>query len=163
DILPLGTAILPDTVAQLVASKADLGRTATATATDMLWMTAAGGLLGALPWLGSLTASPGPAWCLGLPATTAARATNACQPSCVPAGRPLLTPAGDKPIEQFITGQLVLSRSQHQATGPIEPKLVEEVFVRTAPILNLHIRGRVLGTTSEHPFWVAGRGWVPAG
>jgi hypothetical protein len=40
---------------------------------------------------------------------------------------------------------------------------VEAVFVRVAPVLNLHVGGRVIRTTAEHPFYVRGRGWIPAG
>jgi hypothetical protein len=29
--------------------------------------------------------------------------------------------------------------------------------------MNLRVNGRDIGTTAEHPFWVRGRGWVPAG
>ena len=31
-----------------------------------------------------------------------------------------------------------------------------------SPVLDLHV-GQVIGTTGEHPFWVAGKGWTPAG
>ncbi len=40
--------------------------------------------------------------------------------------------------------------------------MVEEVFVRTAPVLDLHVGGRTITTTAEHPFFAEGRGWVPA-
>jgi len=35
-------------------------------------------------------------------------------------------------------------------------------FVRVAPVLNLHVGGRIIGTTAEHPFFVEGKGWTPA-
>jgi hypothetical protein len=35
-------------------------------------------------------------------------------------------------------------------------------FVRVSPVLNLHVGGRLIGTTAEHPFYVADRGWLPA-
>jgi hypothetical protein len=31
-----------------------------------------------------------------------------------------------------------------------------------APILNVHVPGQIIRTTAEHPFWVLGRGWIPA-
>ena len=36
-------------------------------------------------------------------------------------------------------------------------------FVRVALVFDLHVGGRVIQTTAEHPFYVVGRGWVPAG
>ena len=41
--------------------------------------------------------------------------------------------------------------------------VVEEVFERFAGVLRLTVAGVEIGTTGEHPFWVAGRGWVEAG
>ena len=40
---------------------------------------------------------------------------------------------------------------------------MEELFRRYAFILHLLIDGRRIKTTSEHPFYVLNRGWVPAG
>ena len=34
--------------------------------------------------------------------------------------------------------------------------------MRLAPLLNLHVGGKVIGTTAEHPFNVKGKGWTPA-
>jgi hypothetical protein len=39
---------------------------------------------------------------------------------------------------------------------------VLEVFRGEAFVVCLHVAGRVIRTTAEHPFWVAGLGWVPA-
>jgi hypothetical protein len=36
------------------------------------------------------------------------------------------------------------------------------VFVRVSPVVNLHVRGKIIGTTAEHPFWVRGKGWRAA-
>ena len=44
------------------------------------------------------------------------------QDSCFVAGTRLLTPDGDKPIESFSRGDLVLSRSEHNPEGQVEPK-----------------------------------------
>jgi hypothetical protein len=83
--------------------------------------------------------------------------------NCFTAGTPLLTPDGDKPIEQFQPGDWILSRSEHDPEGPLEARLVEEVFVRVAPVLRLQVGGRVIETTEEHPFYVHGQGWRFAG
>jgi hypothetical protein len=83
--------------------------------------------------------------------------------ACFAAGTPLLTPTGDKPIELFRVGDVVLSRSEFTPEGQVEVKLVEEVFVRTGRILHVHARGEVIRTTAEHPFYVRAKGWLPAG
>jgi hypothetical protein len=41
--------------------------------------------------------------------------------------------------------------------------LVEEVFVRYGRVLRLEVGGQAISTTAEHPFWVRGKGWLPAG
>lgn len=79
--------------------------------------------------------------------------------SCFVAGTPLLTPDGEKVIEQFRPGDLVLSRSEYDVDGPLEAKVVEEVFVRAGLVLMLVVNGRVIRTTAEHPFYVLGKGW----
>ena len=66
-------------------------------------------------------------------------------------------------------GDLVLARDQHDAGDDVDPRMVEEVFTRTA----YHLRhlyytdggGNIehLQTTDEHPFHIEGLGWVPAG
>ncbi len=40
--------------------------------------------------------------------------------------------------------------------------MIEEVFVRTGRVAHLHAGGEVIGTTLEHPFFEAERGWVQA-
>jgi hypothetical protein len=39
---------------------------------------------------------------------------------------------------------------------------VLQTFVRVSPILNLHVGGKIIGTTAEHPFYVLDFGWKPA-
>jgi hypothetical protein len=89
--------------------------------------------------------------------------TRALLKACFAAGTPLLTPDGCKPIEEFRVGDLVLSRAEEDADGPVVAKEVLEVFVRTGRVLHLHVGGQVIRTTAEHPFWVQGEGWLPAG
>ena len=90
--------------------------------------------------------------------------------SCFVAGTPLRTPAGSKPIEAFRSYEecgddcdLVLSRNEFDPGGPIVARRVLRKFVRVSPVLNLHVGGRVIGTTAEHPFYVEDDGWRPAG
>jgi len=82
--------------------------------------------------------------------------------SCFAAGTPLLTPTGDKPIEQFQPGDWILTAPEDDPTAPVEAKQVEEVFKNHAVVLELRVGGRVILTTDEHPFWVQGRGWTSA-
>ena len=60
-------------------------------------------------------------------------------------------------------GDLVLSRDEHDETGEVRARRVLQVFVRVSPVLNLHVGGRIIGTSGEHPFYVVGQGWIPAG
>jgi hypothetical protein len=81
---------------------------------------------------------------------------------CFAAGTRLLTPTGDKAIEEFVPGDLLLSRPEGDPGADLEGQEVEAVFVSTGRILHLHVGGQVIRTTGEHPFWVKGFGWVPA-
>jgi hypothetical protein len=79
---------------------------------------------------------------------------------CFAAGTPLRTPDGAKAIEAFRPGDLILSRDEHDPAGEVVTRAVEEVFVREGLIWHLHVRGQVIRTTAEHPFYARGRGWV---
>jgi filamentous hemagglutinin len=79
--------------------------------------------------------------------------------SCFAAGTPLLTPTGDKPIAQFRVGDWILSAPEDDPDAPLQARQVEEVFVRVAPVLYLHVGGQVIHTTAEHPFFVLAKGW----
>jgi RHS repeat-associated protein len=83
--------------------------------------------------------------------------------ACFVAGTPLLTPTGAKAIEQFQVGDLVLSAPEDDPEGPVEARRVEEVFVRLGRVLKLRVGGQQIATTAEHPFYVRGKGWTPAG
>jgi RHS repeat-associated protein len=74
--------------------------------------------------------------------------------ACFAAGTPLLTPDGSKLIEEIRPGDLVLSRDENDPDGPVLAKLVQEVYVRTGRIWHLRVRGRLIRTTGEHPFFV---------
>jgi hypothetical protein len=82
--------------------------------------------------------------------------------ACFAAGTPLLTPDGDKPIEQFRPGDWVLSASEFDPEAPPEPRQVEEVFTNVMPLLHVQVGGQTIPTTTEHPFYVRGKGWVAA-
>jgi hypothetical protein len=74
----------------------------------------------------------------------------------------MLTPDGHRAIEELRPGDKVLARSEYDPTGALEVKEVEEVFVRLAAVLHLHVGGQVIGTTAEHPFYERVKGWVAA-
>jgi hypothetical protein len=82
--------------------------------------------------------------------------------SCFAAGTPLLTPSGHKLVEDFRPGDLLLSAPETHAAGDIEVKRVQAIFKSEARVFNVQVRGRIIRTTAEHPFWVKGKGWKSA-
>ncbi|VTU02537.1 rhs repeat-associated core domain-containing protein : : PT-HINT: Toxin_43 [Gemmataceae bacterium] len=80
--------------------------------------------------------------------------------ACFAAGTPIRTPEGSRPIEEFKPGDMVLSRDENDPSGPVVPKMVEEVFVRESLVWHLHVGGHVIRTTAEHPFYVEDKGWT---
>jgi len=82
--------------------------------------------------------------------------------TCFTGDTPLLVEGGSKRADEIREGDKLLSQDEHDPDGAVEEKVVEEVFVRVSPILNLHVGGKIIRTTGEHPFYVDGRGWVPA-
>ncbi len=81
---------------------------------------------------------------------------------CFPAGTPVLTATGWKPIEEIKAGDVVLSRSDQDVNAPVGPQEVQEAHSRVGEVLKLTINGREIQTTTEHPFWVKDKGWVEA-
>ena len=81
--------------------------------------------------------------------------------TCFAPGTPLRTPDGSRYIEDIRVGDLVLSRDEHNCEGPVEAKVVDEVFGREGLLWYVDANGRRIRTTAEHPFFVAGRGWIP--
>jgi RHS repeat-associated protein len=81
---------------------------------------------------------------------------------CFVAGTPIRTPGGFIPIEQLQSGMVVLSRNEFDPDGPVAAKVVDDVFVREAPTVDVRVGDRVIRGTLEHPFWVDGKGWVGA-
>ncbi|HEY7152991.1 MAG TPA: Hint domain-containing protein [Gemmataceae bacterium] len=82
--------------------------------------------------------------------------------ACFAAGTPLLTPDGEKAIEQFRVGDWVLSAPECDPKAPPEPRQVEEVFTNFVPLLHVRVNGRTIRTTAEHPFYVREKGWTAA-
>lgn len=97
---------------------------------------------------------------LGQAAASAYAATR----SCFTGDMLLDTEEGKKRADQIKVGDRLWSRPEDDPDGPLALKEVEEVFVRVAPVLNLHVAGQIIRTTCEHPFWVENkRVWLPAG
>jgi intein/homing endonuclease len=66
-----------------------------------------------------------------------------------------------KAIQEFKVGDLVLSRDEFDPHGPIQAKVVEELFVRQSLVWELRLGTRLIRTTAEHPFSRNGE-WVNA-
>ncbi|MBY0456595.1 MAG: HINT domain-containing protein [Gemmataceae bacterium] len=61
-------------------------------------------------------------------------------------------------------GDELAARHDADPSGEVGWKAVEACFRRTGRVLHLHFPGgEVVRTTPEHPFWVEGQGWTPAG
>jgi hypothetical protein len=76
----------------------------------------------------------------------------------------LLTKRGWVAVELLAVGDELASRAEADPNAEIEWQAVEECFRRTGRVLHLHFTdGELVRTTPEHPFWVKGEGWVPAG
>jgi hypothetical protein len=82
--------------------------------------------------------------------------------NCFAAGTPILTSTGSKPIEQIRVGDWVLAAPDDDPEASPAPRRVEATFVNRAPVLRLFVGSQTIRTTTEHPFWVRGRGWTPA-
>src|SRR5262249_33941142 len=78
------------------------------------------------------------------------------------AGTPLLTPDGEKPIEQFQPGDLVLAAPEDDPEGAVEPRPVLEVMASYSLLWELQVNGKTIRTTAQHPFYVPGQGWTDA-
>jgi hypothetical protein len=81
---------------------------------------------------------------------------------CFPAGTPIATKEGSKPIEEVRVGDSVLSRDDE--TGEQSYQKVVRTFIKQSEEM-LTIRtddGAQIEATPEHPFWVQGKGFVKA-
>ncbi len=55
---------------------------------------------------------------------------------------------------------VVISRNEHDDDAPLTYRKVLRKFERWSLVMELHIGGRVIGTTAEHPYFVRGKGWT---
>lgn len=94
--------------------------------------------------------------------TEAAAATEVQLVLCFAAGTPVMTPNGEKPIEQIKQGDLVLARDEFNVEAPAEAKRVEKTMNGSAKLFELQIGGQTVRTTGPHPFFTKGKGWTPA-
>jgi serpin B len=94
--------------------------------------------------------------------TEAAAATSISFFLCFPAGTPVRTRDGDKPIEQIRAGDYVLSRSEFDHESEVRFQRVEETFEGHATLLQLQLGAQSIRTTAEHRFFARDRGWVSA-
>jgi hypothetical protein len=83
---------------------------------------------------------------------------------CFPAGTPIATPDGDRPIEALAAGSPVLSWSAERGV-PVTARVVDVKRRRAHELLELGLAdGRVLRVSANHPLFVPARGdWVAAG
>jgi serpin B len=95
--------------------------------------------------------------------TEAAAATEVQFAICFAAGTPVMTPDGEKRIEELQAGDYVLARDEHNLEGPVEPRMVERTLHGEANIVELQVGGQTIRTTTLHPFFVRGKGWTSAG
>jgi hypothetical protein len=82
--------------------------------------------------------------------------------ACFVAGTPLLTAEGARPIEAFRPGDRLLSKPEFNPEGAVQEREVLHVLQSHDSILEVHVGGRVIQSTHEHPFWVRGKGWTAA-
>ena len=82
--------------------------------------------------------------------------------ACFTGDTPVATEDGFKRIDELQVGDHIWA--YHVETGKTELKEVKEVFVKeTDEILHLETTVGNIATTTNHPFYVADKGWVAAG
>ena len=94
--------------------------------------------------------------------TIAASNAKQAKVACFTAGTKIHTEKGFKNIEKIKAGDYVWSENPETKEKAL--KQVKKIFVREKDsIVRLAINGEVIETTSEHPFYVEGKGWRAAG
>ncbi len=79
-------------------------------------------------------------------------------PSCLPAGTPVMTASGLRPIESLQIGDTVLAKDIE--TGELTYQPVIRTTVRLPqPLTTLHTKDDSIRATLGHYFWVSGKGW----
>ncbi len=78
--------------------------------------------------------------------------------SCFPAGTPVLTLTGLRPIEDIRNGDRVLA--QNVQTGELNYRTVQDTTLRSPmPLVKLSLGSETIRVTKGHPIWVVGAGW----
>jgi len=76
-------------------------------------------------------------------------------------GRMLIRVAeGKKRADAIRAGDMLWSRSEFNPEGPLELKVVLEVFERVAHVWHLQAGSQLLETTAEHPYYALGKEWT---
>jgi RHS repeat-associated protein len=85
--------------------------------------------------------------------------------ACFVGGTLVQTADGEKRIEDVVAGDEVLSADVERGAGDrLHRQQVTRTFVHDAPaVLDIRVGNTTITSTPEHPFWVVGRGWRPAG
>ncbi|MBU3114613.1 DNRLRE domain-containing protein [Clostridium lacusfryxellense] len=82
--------------------------------------------------------------------------------ACFTSGTQILTEYGHKSIENIKIGDYVYSENPQTAEKGL--KRVENIFIREVnSIVKIEVDGEKINTTTTHPFFVVGKGWVKAG
>lgn len=85
--------------------------------------------------------------------------------NCFAAGTLVYTEDGDRPIESIAQGDRVWSRDP--VTGELALQRIVQTFVHDSHVIDLVLadttRSEHVTVTSNHPFWVEGAGFLPAG
>ncbi len=93
--------------------------------------------------------------------TIAAGAAKQIKAACFTAGTKIHTEKGFKNIEKIKVGDYVWSENPETKEKAL--KQVKKIFVREKDsVVRLAINGEAIETTSEHPFYAEGKGWVTA-
>lgn len=82
-------------------------------------------------------------------------------PNCFVADTLVQTDQGSKPIQDIRPGDAVMSWDENSET--VTTNVVTRTFERIVDeVIELKIEDGMIVATTEHPFWVENRGWVPA-
>jgi hypothetical protein len=83
--------------------------------------------------------------------------------ACFTGDTRILTQGGWVRMDELTEADSVASCDEHDPFGKIEFKPVLEVYhFPPARIWHVHVKGKVIRTTAEHPFYVWGKGWMAA-
>jgi hypothetical protein len=82
--------------------------------------------------------------------------------ACFAADVEVLTARGFVRWDALTESDKVASCDENEPEGVVEFKQVEEIFRTTGRVWHVHVGGKVIRTSGEHPFYVNGLGWIPA-